>query len=369
MKLTTRSVVMRHTTILFGNDGFMFLASRLKEQRKQGYRTFLLADHHTETYCLPLLTGLVENLRPDAVLRIRPGEESKTIETASRLWQELAANGADRHSLLVCLGGGVVTDLGGFTASCFKRGIRVIHVPTTLMAMADAAIGGKTAVNLGPVKNQVGTFCLPEAVIIHPLFLATLPSEHVASGLAEVVKTALVADGRSWNRIRAKEAKEWITLSPEDPAWMQMVKHTAAVKNRIVRIDFEEKSLRMLLNFGHTFGHAFESLAMQKGTPVSHGEAVALGMVCETWLSVQKFGLPIQAMQEITAWLTAGYSGFSLQESDIGEISRLILHDKKSAGGEIRFTGLSMPGQGRINGRLKPEEIDSAVRFYMGRGA
>jgi 3-dehydroquinate synthase len=367
MKLTARSVVTRHSVTLFGDEGLAFLSRLLKDQKRKGNRTFLLADTNTEKYCLPLLREQLAGWQPDHQVVIPEGEKSKSLITASKLWEELASLGADRHALLLNLGGGVVTDLGGYMASCFKRGIRFVHIPTTLTGMADAAIGGKTAINLEGVKNQVGTFCLPEAVVIHPAFLKTLDAAHLRSGLAEIVKCALVADARLWKWLMARELKDIAALPASDPAWLRLVKASAAVKHRIIRIDFEEKKERKLLNFGHTFGHAFESLMMKKGKPVSHGEAVAMGMIWEAWLSMKTFGLVESQFREIAAWLVRGFGFYTANGSDIETMTGLMLHDKKNIAGTIRFTGIVAPGKGKINGELTEPLIRQALQENAGR--
>lgn len=367
MKLTLRSVQTRHCATVFGDEGMAYLNKILKDQVRQGFRTFLLADEHTSLRCLPPLLSLLPDFRPDGVLTVAPGEASKTLETAARLWRELAGAGADRHSLLLNLGGGVVTDLGGFVASCFKRGIRFINIPTTLIGMTDAASGGKTAVNLDGLKNQTGTFALPGTIVIHPVFLNTLDRSHLQQGLAEVVKCALIADERCWKWLRSMDPLEIPALSAGDPAWMKMIQTATIIKNKIVQVDFEERKERMLLNFGHTIGHAFESLMLKKNTPVSHGEAVAMGMICETWLSWQLFGLTEEQRDEITGWLYRGFGRKELSEQDREALAALMLHDKKNVAGRIRFTGISRPGSGVIRGEITPALLAGALKFYRGK--
>lgn len=365
MKLTLRSVQTRHCVTVFGDEGMSYLNKILKEQVRQGFQTFLLADEHTSLRCLPSLLSLLPDFRPDGILTTAPGEDSKTLEMAARLWRELADAGADRHSLLLNLGGGVVTDLGGFVASCFKRGIRFINIPTTLIGMTDAASGGKTAVNLDGLKNQTGTFTLPEAIVIHPVFLNTLDPSHLKQGLAEVAKCALIADERCWKWLRSMDPEEIPALPPGDPAWMKMIQTATVIKNKIVQIDFEERKERMLLNFGHTVGHAFESLMLKKDTPVSHGEAVAMGMICETWLSWQLFGLTEEQRDEITGWLYRGFGRKEFSEQDRETLAVLMMHDKKNVAGRIRFTGISRPGAGVIRGEITPALLAGALDFYQ----
>jgi 3-dehydroquinate synthase len=364
MKLAARSVTTRHSVTLFGEDGLAYVGKLLNDQKRRGGKTFLLVDRNTEKYCLPVLVSKISGFMPDRIIVADAGEQHKTLETASKLWQELALNGADRHSLLLNLGGGMVTDLGGFVASCFKRGIRFINIPTTLMGMADAAIGGKTAVDLDSLKNQVGTFCLPEAVAIHPVFLKTLDRVNLRSGMAEVVKSALVADAKFWKWLQSRDPEMLFSAPPEDQSWLHLIQKTAAIKHRIVRIDFDEKKERKLLNFGHTIGHAFESLMMRKGTPVSHGDAVAMGMICESWLSVRICGLDQEVFEKIAEWLNRGFGRYDISGEDIDELIRLMTYDKKNAGGRTRFTLISRPGAGVINREAPAERVEDALCFY-----
>jgi 3-dehydroquinate synthase len=363
IKLTARSVTTRHSVTLFGDEGLAYLGKLLADQNRRGARIFLLVDTNTEKHCLPLFLNKVPGFMPDRIIVTDAGEEHKTLDSVSKIWQELAFRGADRHSLLLNLGGGVVTDLGGFAASCFKRGIRFINIPTTLMGMADAAIGGKTAVDLDSVKNQVGTFRLPEAVVIHTEFLQTLDKTHLLSGLAEIAKSALVADMKFWKWLQARDPETIVSTPSSDPLWQHLVLKPAAIKHRIVRIDFDEKKERKLLNFGHTIGHAFESLMLRKGTPLPHGGAVAMGMICESRLSLEACGLAPEAFEEIADWLFKGFGKYDIG-TDIPELMGLMACDKKNLGGKARFTLISHPGKGVINREVPADMVESALRYY-----
>ena len=364
MKLTLRSVRTRHCTTLFGDDGLSWLGRMLAEERRRNRKVFILADANTEKYCLPRLTDALSGWEPDGLIVMPAGEENKTIATAAMVWRQLADGDTDRQSLLLNLGGGVVTDLGGFTASCFKRGIRFINIPTTLIGMADAAIGGKTGVDLDGLKNQTGTFTLPEAVVIWTDFLETLDGSHLISGMAEVAKTALVADKQLWRALSSCGLSEQVKKPGEDPSWNRLIRQVAVIKNRIVALDFEERDRRKLLNFGHTVGHAFESLMLRKGTPVPHGEAVAMGMICETYLSAALTGLPEADLASVTRWLTQGFGKHPLAEEDRTDLLTLMQHDKKNRGGVIRITGISEPGIGKTDIAVSGEQFLSSFRFY-----
>lgn len=348
----------------FGEPALKALKAALHRQKVIRSKTFILTDDNTRLHCLPVLLNLLPGWQPDGVFSILPGEPSKTLSEAGRLMQELAAAGADRHTLFICLGGGVVTDLGGFTASCFKRGIPFIHIPTTLMGMADASIGGKTAVDIDSLKNQAGTFTLPQLVVIHPVFLKTLDPLHLRSGLAEAVKAALIADPVAWRKLQAGDPQVLTALPPENPFWKQMILLSVRVKHRIVARDPEERKERELLNFGHTFGHAYESLMLRYGTPVPHGDAVAFGMVCETYLSGLLLGLPPEERNRIAAWLIRGFGKRILAHEGITELVALLSSDKKNRTGVLLFTGLAAFGQGRIRVPYSREQAMLALQWY-----
>ena len=370
MILSGRVVTISRTRIHCGPSAIHELHTMLLMQEYRNSRIFVLVDPNTGKHCLPLLAEACPELGAASVFEIEGGEESKSMLTAQKIWDELLAAKADRHSLLINLGGGVVTDMGGFVASAFKRGIPYINIPTSLMGMADAAVGGKTGVNLHNLKNQLGFFYSPAAVFIDTRFLKTLPETHLRSGFAEIVKSALIGDAILWRRILRQGAGNIFAMNTADRIWQEMIMKTVTFKNRIVCQDFRELKTRKILNFGHTIGHAVESLHLgnDKKT-LLHGDAVALGMIAETWLSNIKAGLSDTETLEIITFLkTLYHKQCGLLKSSVTDTTRildelcnLLLHDKKNKNGEIRFTLIRSAGKPKINITAGRDEIRSAL--------
>ncbi len=340
------------------------LQKELKNSRKLKSRLFILTDTNTQRFCLPELFAHIPELEAATVLSVDSGEEVKTLRTAEYLWKELGSHQADRSSLLINLGGGVVTDLGGFVASSFHRGIDTIHIPTSLIGQIDAAIGGKTGVNIDVLKNQVGTFYAPRGVYVWPGFLRTLPIEHVRSGLAEVAKTALIRDEQFWRWLSRKPVQQIQETPFSENVWKEILLKTIRIKLEIVRHDPFEKNERKLLNFGHTIGHAIESLALRRETPVLHGDAVAAGMLCEGFLSVLRTGLDPLQLEEISHWVIQGFGKLPLLQEDEAVRMDMMQHDKKNRQQEIRFSLLSEIGKGKINQVCTPDQIREAFATY-----
>ena len=325
---------------------------------------FILADANTRRHCLPLAIEKSASLGGAGVLEIDGGEDSKTLETAAKLWKELLAMGAGRQSLLVNLGGGVVSDLGGFVAAGYKRGIGYINVPTSLMGQCDAAIGGKTAVNIGQIKNQVGFFYPSKGTFIFPGFLKTLPAEHIRSGLAEIIKSALIGNDRLWRRMISHPVTELLSLPAEDVFWQEMLTGAVKFKNRVVTQDFREKKLRKVLNFGHTIGHALETYSMTgPRLPMLHGEAVAAGMICAAFLSQLKAGLTTSETEAIKAYISEGFPDLPKDVSSVADIVKIMGHDKKNRDGQLQFTLISKPGSAVVNIPCNQAEIEGALNY------
>lgn len=323
-----------------------------------GYdRLFVLADTTTQSLCRPLLDRCGA-LRGAAPVVIPPTDVHKTVDVLCSVWQALGEGGATRHSLLVCLGGGMVTDLGGFAAATFKRGIDFINVPTTLLAMVDAAVGGKTGINFNGLKNEVGVFREARAVVVDTQFLRTLDTENLRSGYAEMLKHALLSDERMW-----AEHLRFDLESPDYALLQRMVADSIALKRRIVEADPQEKGLRKALNLGHTVGHAFESLAMKKGSPVLHGYAVAWGLAGELYLSATRLGFPTAMMRQTADFIRRGYGAFPFVCEDYEALYDLMLHDKKNVAGVINFTLLGGAGDIRLDCRVPKEEVFAMFDF------
>jgi 3-dehydroquinate synthase len=256
------------------------LAEHLARLTSKASNLYILTDSNVQESVLPDLLPLIHPDKQVEIFEVEPGEESKSIEIASQVWSGLLESNADRHSVILNIGGGVVTDLGGFIASVYKRGIPFIHIPTSVMAMCDAAIGGKTGIDFNFYKNAIGSFCEPNAVLIYPHFIRTLPVSELKSGYAEMLKHAIIADFQLFT------ALESIEIDNADHIAL-FIERSANIKHDIVSEDFLEKGRRKILNFGHTIGHALESCMLEKGAPLTHGHAVALGMLAESALATQ----------------------------------------------------------------------------------
>jgi 3-dehydroquinate synthase len=362
MNLSGRVVTVDRTRVVCSGK-FSSISAFLGANSSGISKIIILVDENTGRLCLPVLKKNT-SLPDDAfVLEIPAGEESKTIQTATKIWQEMLAAKADRKTLLINLGGGMISDLGGFVAAGFKRGITYINIPTTLMGQADASIGGKTAVNFDGIKNQIGFFHSPAAVFIFPEFLKTLPVEHFRAGLAEIIKCALISDPVLWRKVKRMSESD---LSSIDKRLLDLISKTVAFKNSVVRKDFREKGWRKILNFGHTIGHAFESLSQTDNRqPLLHGEAVAIGLICESHLSHLKTGLCVEQVEEVKSFIGSIFPLYPLTRDDIPHLIGLMEHDKKNRDGLINFTLLNSIGTARINGLCNHTEIIESLDYYL----
>ncbi len=325
-----------------------------------GYsRVFVLVDENTEKLCLPVLRRALPEGVIDGLIRISSGEEHKNISTAVSIWEQLTRLGADRKALLVNLGGGVITDIGGFAAATFKRGIDFVNIPTTLLGQVDAAIGSKTGIDFQDYKNHVGLFADPRAVIIDPVFLETLPEKFMRSGFAEMVKYALIMDLPLWE---VMQGKPFDTLRDKLPDMMVM-----AVRDKIevVEKDKHETGLRKLLNFGHTAGHALETFFMGSAAPVTHGEAVAAGMICAVRISSKQAGWGDAPAEEIYQMIDMNFPRLQFSEKDIPVLLGLMRQDKKNVSGELRFTLLQKPGQAVPDRLVSEQMVEESLRYYL----
>ena len=342
--------------IILSKDIESEIAEAISECRHD--RLFVLTDEHTREACWPRLRDFL-SLKDATLITIKAGDTHKDIASVSDVWRSLQEGGATRHSCLINLGGGMVTDLGGFAASTFKRGIDFINIPTTLLAMVDASVGGKTGVNFGGLKNEIGVFCDSRFVILDTLFLNTLDHANICSGYAEMLKHGLLSDDRMWS-----ELLTFPLCSPDLQRLQLMLAQSVRVKEKVVEADPLEKNIRKALNLGHTVGHALESLAMRKGQPVLHGYAVAWGLACELFISNIKEGFPTDKLRQTAAFIRENYSLPMVTCDDYPELYRLMTHDKKNTAGTINFTLLADVGDIRINRTATKDEIFEALDFY-----
>lgn len=317
-------------------------------------KCFIIVDENTQEYCLEYLLTSFEGLSEAEVVVLPMGEENKQLEIVGHVWEVLTEYETTRHDLIINLGGGLITDMGGFIASCYKRGIQFINIPTTLLAMVDASIGGKTGVNLGHYKNQIGLFSTPIALYIDPIFLGTLPPEQWLSGFAEMLKHGLIHDEKLWTSV---------LMQMEDPTTIdqELLLACIQVKKQIVEIDPTEKNERKKLNFGHTFGHAIEGFLMEE-EPITHGHAVAVGMVMEAYLSYKRGLLSQEDYQSIENALLAFYPLFTFSDDDINGVVAYLSNDKKNKSGKILTCLLE-----RIGGCVFDQEMteDEAMEVFM----
>lgn len=294
---------------------------------------------------------------PPRLITIPDGDTHKTLETVTRVWDEMERMGATRHSLVVNLGGGMVTDLGGFAAATFKRGVRFINVPTTILGAVDAAVGGKTGINYNGLKNEIGTFALASDVIISTCFFDTLPVEEMKSGFAEVVKHAMLSDRSEFLRLTEHDFNS--PIDHED--MLERLRHSVQVKTDIVARDPKEQGERKKLNLGHTVGHALESLAAQRDTTVPHGYAVAWGLVTEAVLSHIKLKFPTEDVHRLGSFVRDNYQGFPFTCDDYDELLELMRHDKKSRDGEITCSLLTAIGDCRIDQTVTDNDVKASL--------
>lgn len=318
-------------------------------------KVFVIVDSNTKNLCLSGFKEIID-FEIDGVLEIKPGEENKTIATCLQIWQQLSDMGADRKTLLLNLGGGVVTDLGGFVASTYKRGIDFINIPTTLLAMVDASIGGKTGVDLGVLKNQIGVINQPLMVLILPEFLESLDERQVKSGFAEMLKHGLISSPEYWAEL----------ISTKDFCSIKHIQKSVAIKNHVVQQDPTEQGIRKKLNFGHTIGHAIESYFLDSPElkTLLHGEAIAIGMILEAYFSHELSGLSKVDLNEIKKAFLSHFEKVSFSTNDIEIIIDLLKHDKKNTHGNINFVLLPEIGATSLDIKVPSELYEKAFAYY-----
>ena len=321
-------------------------------------KTYILTEETPEKLCLPLIQSLIEKKEISHVV-IPGGENNKSTVSVTKVWKFLSENGADRKSLLINLGGGMLTDLGGFSASTFKRGMAFVNIPTTLLAQVDASVGGKTGINFNGLKNEIGVFNNPYKVIIDTDFLKTIDDKNFLSGFAEMIKHGLIK-----SPLHLKKLLDYDIEKKDLKELQEIIKESVDIKEWFVKKDPTEKNIRKALNFGHTAGHAFESYALHKGTPILHGYAVIYGIITELYLSGKKMGFDKKTLQDITEWIINKYGKFEISIEDEEPLYRLMTHDKKNENNHINFTLLSKTGEVEINQVCSKQEIIEALNYY-----
>lgn len=313
----------------------------------------VLVDEHTREACLPFFPTLAKEAH---IISIKSGEEEKTLQTCVRIWTEMTALGLDRKAVFINLGGGVIGDMGGFCASTYKRGIDFIQIPTTLLSQVDASVGGKLGIDFEHYKNHIGVFNEPQAVIICSNFLKTLDPRELRSGFAEVIKHALIADAEAWTILKNK--------SLHDQVWDEVIPHSVTIKYKITTEDPLEKGLRKVLNFGHTLGHAVESYFLEKGNRILHGEAIAIGMIVESFIAVEKDFISKPELEEIQNYLLSIYGHVAIPVNALDEIISLTIQDKKNEQGQVLFSLLEKVGTANFNISIGSELMKKSLTYY-----
>ena len=352
-----KSIQSNTYTVHFNKTCYSQLNAYLKAHRFS--KIFIIVDSHTNDYCLPKFMAEMETDVTIEIIEIEAGEQHKTIDTCVGVWNAMSDLGGDRKSLVINLGGGVVTDLGGFVACTFKRGIKYINVPTSLLAMVDASVGGKTGVDLGNLKNQIGVINSGEMVLVDTSFLRSLPKSHLLSGIAEMLKHGLIYDRTYWNKVADLSLNNLDDLD-------QLIYESVLIKHHIVEQDPFENGMRKHLNFGHTLGHAIESyfLSHPDKEDLLHGEAIAVGMILESYLSAELLGFPKSDLDQISKVISNIYKPVTIDTADYDPIIDLMKYDKKNEHGNINFVLLEAIGKPKRDCLVDNALIMKALEFY-----
>ncbi len=353
-----QSILSTNYYVHFQENAYRSLHVYLEENFHS--KIFILVDSNTLKHCLPFFLDRAKLNIAIEIIEIEAGEVFKNIETCNYLWNQLSERGADRKSLMINLGGGVITDMGGFVASTFKRGLKFINIPTTLLSMVDASVGGKTGVDLGALKNQIGLFSNPEMVLVDMDFLNTVSKREMRSGLAEIIKYGFTFDEKLWNTI-----KEFTEIDMKNIS--NLVYKSVVIKNDVVLQDLHENNLRKSLNFGHTIGHAIESYFLESAVKqrLTHGEAIAVGMVIELYYSSQMFGFPMELTQALKTFVNTFYGKVNIEKEDLAEITNLMKYDKKNVSGKVNFVLLERMENCKLDIQLDPKLIEKGLLYYM----
>lgn len=322
-------------------------------ERKKYSNLALLTDENTRKYCLPLIEKAFGNT---TVIEIKSGEEQKNLETCSTIWGKLTALSLDRHAALVILGGGVLGDMGGFCAATYKRGIDFILIPTTVLAQADASIGGKLGVDFDTLKNHIGVFQQPALTLLHSGFLKTLPAAELRSGFAEIIKHCLISDKEMWKKVSSR------SIANQD--WDELARHSVDFKARVTTEDPKEKGLRKILNAGHTIGHAVESYLLGTGHRILHGEAIAVGLIAEAWIAHQRNLITEEELHSMNKYILGVFGKIELAAAQIETSAQLALQDKKNKGNRILCVLLEGIGKARWDQEISLNDIQKALMYY-----
>ncbi|MBI3518721.1 MAG: 3-dehydroquinate synthase [Bacteroidetes bacterium] len=342
-------------SISIGDNSFTALNTFLEKHSYNYY--FIICDEHTFEHCLPTLLFHSPLLNEAEIIELESGEDKKTLDTCLQVWGALTDTGADKKSLIINLGGGVISDLGGFVASTYKRGIDCINIPTTLLSMVDASVGGKTGVDFEGIKNHIGTTSEPKGIFINPVFLETLSERHIKNGYAEIIKIALIADIDFWKDL--KKLKTVADFSSEN-----IITKAIALKNTIVKKDLHEHNLRKSLNFGHTIGHALESALIQQNKDILHGEAIAAGIIMEATIAYSLKRISAKEQKDITDYISSIYKPVKISKETETLLLKYILHDKKNEGDDLCFALPKGIGNYELYCGVRLDLIKKAIHDY-----
>jgi 3-dehydroquinate synthase len=342
-------------SIYIGENSFDSLNTFLKKNSYTKY--FIICDEHTFECCLPTLLFHTPILNEAEIIELESGEDKKTLDTCLQVWGALTGSGADKKSLIINLGGGVISDLGGFVASTFKRGIDCVNIPTTLLSMVDASVGGKTGVDFEGIKNHIGTTSEPKGIFVNPVFLETLSERQIRNGYAEIIKIALIADAEFWKELKKlKSVKEFYTE--------KIITKAIQLKNSIVKKDLHENDLRKSLNFGHNIGHALESSLIEQKKDILHGEAVAVGIIMESDIAQELKRINAKENKEIREYVSSIYTPIKISKETKSQLLQYIQHDKKNVGNDLCFALPKKIGYYELYRGVKLETIKKAIDNY-----
>ena len=319
-------------------------------------KIIVLTDTNTKRFCYPIIK---DSLPKHTIITVKQGEENKNLHTCELIWSAMTEAQLDRHALMINLGGGVIGDMGGFCAATYKRGINFIQIPTTLLSQVDASVGGKLGIDFQGFKNHLGVFTLPNVVLIDPIFLETLSEREKRSGFAEILKHCLIQDVNKWNEIRGKDLA--------DQNLPDLIAHSVEIKKKVVEQDPTEKGLRKILNFGHTLGHAIETFFLPQGKKrLFHGEAIATGMVCESYIAYTRGLIDERTLEQIEEFIFSIYGKVDIDAADFDTIIGLTLQDKKNKGKDVRFSLINAAGSCLYDIVVTKNEMKKALEYYKG---